>query len=125
MPVPVLKQGIYLIASIQSPLSDGEVLDLQRRLLEMVIQHRSRGVVIDVEAMDIIDTYSARSFELVAQTTRLRGAETVIVGIQPHVAYAMVRFGLTLDDVHTALNLDEGIELLDALLSRTDDNDVR
>jgi rsbT antagonist protein RsbS len=125
MPVPILKQGIYLIASIQSPLSDGEVSELQRRLLEMVIQHRSRGVVIDVEAMDIIDTYSARSFELVAQTTKLRGAETVIVGIQPHVAYAMVRFGLSLEDVHTALNLDEGIELLNTLLSRSGEDDVR
>jgi rsbT antagonist protein RsbS len=123
--VPILKQGPYLIASIQSPLSDGEVFELQQHVLEMVIQHRSRGVVVDVEALDIIDTYSARSFELIARTTRLRGAETVLVGIQPHVAYAMVRFGLTLDGVHTALNLEEGIALLDASLSRSGGSDVR
>jgi rsbT antagonist protein RsbS len=125
MSVPILKEGSYLIASVQSPLSDGEVLELQQRLLEMVIEHRSRGVVIDVEAMDIIDTYSARSFRIVAQTTRLRGAETVIVGIQPQVAYAMVRFGLTLDDVHTALDLEEGIELLEALLDESGGDDAR
>jgi len=124
MAVPILKQGPYLIASIQSPLSDGEVLEFQQRLLEMVSQHRSRGVVIDVEAMDVIDTYSARAFELLGRTASLRGAETVIVGIQPHVAYAMVRFGLTLDDVHTALDLEEGIALLNGLLNQPGGNDV-
>jgi rsbT antagonist protein RsbS len=124
MPVPILKQGPYLIASIQSPLSDGEVLEFQQHLLEMVSQYRSRGVVIDVEAMDVIDTYSARAFELLGRTAGLRGAETVIVGIQPHVAYAMVRFGLTLDDVHTALDLEEGIALLNALQNQPGGNDV-
>jgi rsbT antagonist protein RsbS len=125
MPVPILKQGSYLIASVQAALSDREVLDLQERLLDLVGRHRARGVIIDAEAMDVIDTFASRSFDAVTQSTRLRGAETVIVGIRPDVAYAMVRFGLTMDGVHTALDLEEGLALLDALLSRSDGVDGR
>jgi rsbT antagonist protein RsbS len=125
MPVPILKQGHYLIASVQSALSDGEVLELQERLLDLVGKHRARGVIVDVGAMDVIDTYATRSFHTVARTTKLRGAETVIVGIRPEVAIAMVRFGLRMDDVHTALDLEEGIALLNALVSGSGVNDER
>lgn len=123
MPVPILRQGQYLIASVQSALSDGEVLDLQERVLDLVGRHRSRGVIIDVGAMDVIDTFATRSFRTVSQTTKLRGAETVIVGIQPEVAFAMVRFGLNMDDVHTALDLEGGIVLLDQLISGSVDDE--
>jgi rsbT antagonist protein RsbS len=122
MPVPILRQGDYLIASVQSALSDGEVLDLQKRVLDLVGKHRSRGVIIDVGAMDVIDTFATRSFRTVSQTTKLRGAETVIVGIQPEVAFAMVRFGLNMDDVHTALDLEGGIALLNELVSGSGDH---
>jgi rsbT antagonist protein RsbS len=115
MPVPILKHGKYLIASVQSALSDREVLELQEHLLDLVGKHRARGVIIDVGAMDVIDTFATRSFRTVVHSTKLRGAETVIVGIQPAVAFAMVRFGLRMDDVHTALDLEEGIALLDDL----------
>jgi rsbT antagonist protein RsbS len=115
MAVPILKQGRYLIASIQSALSDSEVLGLQQNLLDLVGRHRARGVVVDVTAMDVIDTYATRSLRTVAQTTRLRGAEMVVVGIQPDVAFAMTQFGLSMDGVHTALDLEEGLELLDNL----------
>jgi anti-anti-sigma regulatory factor len=112
MPVPILKQGDYLIASIQSALSDSEVLELQNDLLDQVGRYRSRGIIIDVAAMDVIDSFASRSLRTVALTTRLRGAETVIVGIQPEVAFAMVQFGITMGDVSTALDLEEGLDFL-------------
>jgi rsbT antagonist protein RsbS len=115
MSVPILKHGDRLIASIQSALSDSEVLELQNNLLHLVGKHRASGVIVDVTAMDVIDTYATRSLRTVAATTRLRGAETVVVGVQPDVAAAMVRFGLTMDGVHTALDLEEGLEFLDRL----------
>lgn len=113
MPVPILKQGDYLIASIQSALSDSEVLELRDELAERVGELRSRGIVIDVAAVDVIDSFVARSLRTIALTTKLRGAETVLVGIQPDVAMAMVQFQLNLEPIETALDLDEGLALLD------------
>ena len=112
MPVPILRQGDHLIASIQSALTDSEVLELKENLLDQVGRFRSRGVIVDVAAMDVIDSFASRSLRTVALTMKLRGAEMVIVGIQPEVAFAMVQFGLTMDDVNTALDLEEGLEFL-------------
>jgi rsbT antagonist protein RsbS len=113
MSVPILRQGPYLIASIQSALTDSEVLQLRDDLAAQVGKFRSRGIIIDVAAMDVIDSYVSRSLRSIALTTRLRGAETVIVGIQPDVAIAMVQFDLNLEAVHTALDLEEALSLLD------------
>jgi rsbT antagonist protein RsbS len=110
--VPILRQGDYLIASIQSALSDSEVLELQENLLDQVGRFRSRGVIVDVGGMDVIDSFATRSLSTVAGSIKLRGADMVIVGIQPEVAFAMVRFGLTMDRVDTALDLEEGLEFL-------------
>ena len=122
MPVPILKQGEYLVASIQDALSDGEVLELQDNLLRQIGEVRARGIIVDVTAMDVIDSFASRSLRTVALTTRLRGAEMVIVGIQPDVAFAMVQFGLLMDDVNTALDLEEGLAFLDRWVAeRTDD----
>jgi rsbT antagonist protein RsbS len=123
MPVPILKQGPYLVASIQDALSDGEVLELQENLLEQIGEIRARGIIVDVTAMDVIDSFASRSLRTVALTTRLRGAEMVIVGIQPDVAFAMVQFGLLMDDVNTALDLEEGLEFLDNWFAERADND--
>ena len=112
MPVSILKQGPYLIASVQSALTDTEVIDLRDSLLAGVAKHRSRGVIIDVAALDIIDSFVARSLTTVARTNRLRGAKTVVVGIRPEVAVAMSQFGLRLDEAWTALDLEAGIQLL-------------
>ena len=114
MTVSILKQGDYLIASVQSALTDTEVIELRDALLDQVVKHRSRGVVVDVAALDIIDSFAARSLTTVARTNRMRGATTVIVGIQPEVAVAMSQFGLRLDAAHTALDLEAGIEILTA-----------
>ncbi len=113
MSVTILQHGDYLIASIQSDLTDGQVLELRDTLADRLGGHRTRGVVIDVTAMDVIDSFVARSLRSLAVTTRLRGAETVIVGIQPDVAIALVQFSLNLEPLHTALDLDEGQALLD------------
>ncbi len=113
MPVSILKQRDYLIASIQSELTDSEVVALRDSLLAEVAHHRSRGVIVDVAALDVIDSFVSRSLSAVALTNRLRGAKTVIVGIRPEVAVAMSQFGLGLDAVETALDLEAGLELLD------------
>lgn len=112
MAVPVLKQGDVLIASIQSALTDHDLLQLKDELAEKVGRFRSRGVIIDVTALDVMDSFATRTLRGLAATTRLRGAETVVVGIQPDVAMALVELGLTLDGVATALDLEEGLEVL-------------
>jgi rsbT antagonist protein RsbS len=111
--VPILRQGDYLIASIQGPLSDVEVLELRSEITERVGVTRARGVIVDVAGMDVIDSFVARSLQTIALTARLRGAETVIVGIRPDVAVAMVQFDLNLEPLRTALDLEEGLALLD------------
>lgn len=113
MAVPILKQGAYLIASVQSALTDADLLELRNALVEMVGRYRSRGVIVDVTAMDVMDSFASRTLRDIAHMIRLRGAETVIVGIQPEVAFTMVQLGLTLEGVATALDLEEGLAFLD------------
>jgi rsbT antagonist protein RsbS len=115
MAVAILRQGEYVIASIQSDLSDSEVLELRHELAEMVGRHRSSGIVIDVAALDVIDSFVARALRSIVLTARLRGADTVIVGIQPDVAIAMVQFRLNLEPLRVALDLDAAVALLDRL----------
>ena len=116
MSVAILRQGHYLIASIQSDLSDREVLALRDDLAERVGRVRARGIIVDVAALDVIDSFVARSLRSIAITARLRGAETIVVGIQPDVAIAMVQFDLNLEPLRTALDLDEALTLLDGPL---------
>jgi rsbT antagonist protein RsbS len=115
MSVAILRQGDYLIASIQSDLSDSEVIALRHELSELVGKHRARGIVIDVSALDVIDSFVARSLRAIVLTAKLRGAATVIVGIQPDVAIAMVQFHLNLDPLRVALDLDAATTLLDQM----------
>jgi rsbT antagonist protein RsbS len=110
--VTILRQGQYLIASIQSDLSDQEVLELRDELAEQVGATRARGVVVDVTALDVIDSFVARSLRSIVATSQLRGAQTVIVGIRPDVAIAMVHFDLNLDSLRAAVDLDEALEML-------------
>lgn len=112
MQVPILKQGNYLIASIQSVLSDSDLVQLRDNLGARVGTYRSRGVIIDVTVLDVIDSFATRTLRAIAHMLKLRGAETVIVGIQPDVAFAMVQLGLTLEGVGTALDLEEGLAYL-------------
>jgi rsbT antagonist protein RsbS len=113
MRVPILKQGGYLIASIQSALTDADLVQLRDDLAEMAGRYRARGIIIDVTALDVMDSFAVRTLRAVTHILRMRGAHTVIVGIQPEVAFAMVQLGLTLGDTMTALDLEEGLALLD------------
>ncbi len=122
MHVPILKQGGYLIASIQSVLSDADLLRLRDDLGERVGQFRSRGVIIDVTVLDVIDSFATRTLRAIAHMLKLRGAETVIVGIQPDVAFAMVQLGLTLEGVGTSLDLEEGLAYLNDLAKKNVSN---
>jgi rsbT antagonist protein RsbS len=110
--VPILKQGEILIATVQAALADSDLLQLRRALVEKVAQARARGIIIDVTAMDVMDSFASRTMREMALMIRLRGAETVIVGIQPDVAFAMVQLGLSMGGVMTALDLEEGLEYL-------------
>lgn len=118
MTVPILKQQHFLIASVQSALTDDDMEEMQHRLVRRVGEDRILGVIIDVTVVDVLDSYSSRTLRAIADMIRLRGAETVIVGIQPDVAFAMIQLGLTLKDVPTALDLEEGILLLNAQIQR-------
>lgn len=110
--VSVLRQGAYLIASINGALDDSEMLRFQEDLVEQIGQHRSTGVIIDVAALDVLDSFGSRTLAQIAEMARLRGAVTVIVGIQPDVAFAMVTLGMSVGSVATALDLEEGLEVL-------------
>ena len=112
MAVPILKQGPYLIASVQSALTDADLLELRNALVQLVGRYRSRGVIVDVTALDVMDSFASRTLRDMAHMIRLRGAATVIVGVQPEVAFTMVQLGLALN-VATALDLEEGLAYLD------------
>ncbi|HXU61843.1 MAG TPA: STAS domain-containing protein [Polyangia bacterium] len=109
MSVPILRHGNVLIASIQVAQTDDDLLKLRDRLSEMVGQNRAKGVVIDVTAFDVLDSFATRTLRDIAYGSRLRGARTVVVGIQPDVAFAMVQLGLDLGAVSTALDLDDAV----------------
>lgn len=113
MPVPILKQGDTLIASIVSALSDRDLIEFRDDLAKRIGTVRARHVVIDVTALDVLDSFATRTLRGIVYTARLRGAETAIVGIQPEVAFAMVQLGLTLEGVMTALDLEEGLAMLE------------
>ena len=121
MAVPILKQGRFLIASIQSALTDQDLIQFRDDLAELVGRYRAKGVIVDVTALDVLDSFATRTLRGIAYTTKLRGAETVIVGIQPEVALAMVQLGLTLEGVPTALDLEEGLAFLGGRAETADD----
>jgi rsbT antagonist protein RsbS len=110
--VSILRQGPYLLASIHTALDDSEMVRFQHDLVAQIGEHRSRGVIIDVAALDVLDSFGSMTLRKIAEMSRLRGAETIIVGIQPDVAFAMVELGMDTGDVRTALDLEEGLEYL-------------
>lgn len=118
MGVPILRQGRVLVVSAQESLTDADLAELQADLAERVGRLRATGVVIDVGALDVIDSFAGRVLRNIALTTRLRGAETVVVGVQPEVAFAMVQLGMHLEGVATALDLEAGLAFLAAQGSR-------
>ena len=120
MQVPILKQGPYLIASVQAALRDADLVVLRDALTKQVGTYRSRGVIVDVTAMDVLDSFACRTLSEIASMIRLRGAQTVIVGIQPEVAFSMVQLGLKLEGVATVLDLEEGLKYMERRTKRID-----
>ena len=110
--VSILRQGSHLIASIHTALDDSQMLRFQNDLIDDIGRHRSRGVIIDVAALDVLDSFGSNTLRRIAEMARLRGAVAVIVGIQPDVAFAMVTLGMGTGAVPTALDLEEGLVLL-------------
>lgn len=118
MAVSILEHRDYLIATIQAALEDRDLSDLEHALVERVSRSRSRGIIVDVTGLDVIDSFATRTLRDLAHAVRLCGAETVVVGIQPEVAIAMVQLGLPFSGVATALDLEDGVALLDTVLKR-------
>ncbi len=116
--VSILRQGPYLIASIHTALDDSQMVLFQQDLIEEIGRQRARGVIIDVAALDVLDSFGTRTLRDIAEIARLRGATTVIVGIQPDVAFAMVALGMDTGAVATALDLEEGLAFLDNRIPR-------
>jgi rsbT antagonist protein RsbS len=113
----ILRQGPYLIASIHTALDDSQLVRFQQDLVERIGSDRARGVVIDVAALDVLDSFASRTLRDIGEMARLRGAVTVIVGIQPDVAFAMVELGMDTGRVVTALDLEEGLAELDGYVA--------
>jgi rsbT antagonist protein RsbS len=115
--VSILRQGDTLVASVHTALDDSEMVRFQHDLVRQIGQYRARGIIIDVAALDVIDSFASRTLRSIADIARLRGAVTVVVGIQPEVAFAMVRLGMGMGEVPTALDLEEGLDYLSRLRS--------
>ena len=114
LPASILSQGPNLIVSIHAALDDEQLVRLQRELLERIGRDRSRGILIDVAALDVLDSFAGRTLADLAYMAQLRGARTVVVGIAPDVAMALVRLGVRIPLTQTALDLEEGLEWLGA-----------
>lgn len=110
--VSILRQGPYLVASIHTALDDAQMVRFRSDLVEAVGQRKARGVVIDVSDLDVLDSFGAGTVRDTVEMVRLRGASSVMVGVQPDVAYAMTRLGMGIGSVRTALDLEEGLDLL-------------
>jgi rsbT antagonist protein RsbS len=111
-PVSILREGSNLVVSIHTALDDTQMVRFRHDLVAAIGRHRARGVIIDVAALDVLDSFGSRTLRDIAEMARLRGARTVIVGIQPDVAFAMVRLGMNMGSLPSALDLEEGLAFL-------------
>ena len=111
--IPILKMGRYLLVTIQVDMHDRLALNLQDDLTERIAAVRAHGVLIDISALDMVDSFIGRMIANIAAMARILDAETVVVGMQPSVAITLVELGLPLEGVHTALNVEKGMALLE------------
>jgi rsbT antagonist protein RsbS len=110
--IPILRLGDFLLVSIQVDMHDRLALSLQDDLTKRIADSGARGVLIDISALDIVDSFIGRMLGNIAGMSRILDAETVVVGMQPSVAITLVELGLSLPGIRTALNIDKGMELL-------------
>lgn len=112
MRVSILQKGDYLIVSLQSSLNDGEFRQLRNRLIALASQISTKGMIIDVGKLDVMDSFATRILGDIADVSQHRGAPTVLVGIQPHIKFSIAQLGLDIEKFEIALNLEEGLALL-------------
>ncbi|MGD0301786.1 MAG: STAS domain-containing protein [Bryobacteraceae bacterium] len=110
--IPILKMGEYLLITIQVDMHDKLALTLQNDLTEQIVQHKSKGILIDISALEIVDSFIGRMLGIIASMSRLLDAETVVVGMQPAVAITLVELGLSMKGIRTALNVEKGMTVL-------------
>jgi len=123
--IPILKMGRALLVTIQVDMHDRLALTLQDDLTQKVADTRARGVLIDISALDVVDSFIGRMLAYIAATARVLDAKTVVVGMRPSVAITLVELGLSLDGVKTALNVEKGMDLIRATLNGAEDRDGR
>lgn len=120
MKIPILKHGDILLTSFQDDLTDRDALNLQADLLEMIERFGTRAVLMDVTAVEVIDSYQAKMITETAAMTRLLGCEVVLSGIQPKVAMTLVELGNAMAGIRTVLNLQQGLNMLQMVVDRNE-----
>ena len=118
--IPILKMGRFLLVTIQVDMHDRLALNLQDDLTNRIAQDRAHGVLIDISSLDMVDSFIGRMIANIAGMARVLDAETVVVGMQPSVAITLVELGLPLEGVHTALNVEKGMALLEHRVQQRD-----
>lgn len=116
--IPILKLGEFLLVSIQVDMHDRLALTLQDDLTTRIVAMQAQGVLIDISALDVVDSFIGRMLANIASMARILDAETVVVGMQPAVAITLVELGLSLKGVRTALNIERGMSLLRTMLEQ-------
>ncbi|HWQ89501.1 MAG TPA: STAS domain-containing protein [Desulfitobacteriaceae bacterium] len=115
MTVPIIKLGHYLIITIQTELTDDMAVEAQNKILSQIRESEAKGILVDLSIIDVIDSFMGRVLNDTAMMARLMGAQTVVAGIQPGVAVTFMELGLKMKNVHTVLDIEQGLELLKSL----------
>jgi rsbT antagonist protein RsbS len=118
--IPILKMGDALLVTIQVDMHDRLAMTLQEDLTDRIVSHRARGVLIDISALDVVDSFIGRMLDNIAAMSRILDAVTVVVGMQPAVAITLVELGLSLKGVRTALNVEKGMDIIRASIQSAD-----
>ena len=114
--IPVLRMGRFLLVTVQMDLDDSTAAQLEEDLTTGIVKHRAEGVLIDISGLDFVDSFIGRTLVGIASSSRLLGAETVVVGMRSAVAITLIELGIAMNGVRTALNVERGMELLSGLV---------
>ena len=123
--IPILRMGDFLLVTIQVDMHDRLAMALQDDLMEQIRRHKAEGVLIDISALDLVDSFIGRMLGNIAAMARILDADTVVTGMRPAVAITLVELGLSLTGVRTALNVERGMELLDTAREERETGDGR
>ena len=120
--IPILRMGEFLLITVQVDMHDRLAISLQDDLTEQIVRYNSRGVLIDISSLDVVDSFIGRMLGNIAAMSRVLDAQTVVVGMQPAVAITLVELGLSLPGIRTALNVERGMSILREVVSRSQTN---